>query len=185
MTVLEFPVYLQNMLDSNNPSESSLQELVDLDNTLLETLEENRKKMSKQLEQEQIQRDLDEENAKIAAAEAAEAETAQKEIKIKQDQVIAQQQKEQQQQQQSQQQPQSVPTPSLGNFIAHILQSRIKIDKIQMFKFAAILTSRHKFNIAQKVWPDEILKRAGSSEGLKIRRCQYILVDIICPPWLK
>ena len=115
MTVLEFPVYLQNMLDSNNPSESSLQELVDLDNTLLETLEENRKKMSKQLEQEQIQRDLDEENAKIAAAEA---ETAQKEIKIKQDQIIAQQQKEQQQQQQqSQQQSQSVPTPSLGTLM--------------------------------------------------------------------
>ena len=119
MTVLEFPVYLQNMLDSNNPTESSLQELVDLDNTLLETLEENRKKMSKQLEQEQIQRDLDEENAKIAAAEA-EAETAQKEIKIKQDQIIAQQQKEQQQQSQ-QQQAQSVPTPSLGNFIGHFL----------------------------------------------------------------
>ena len=149
MTVLEFPVYLQNMLDSNNPSESSLQELVDLDNTLLQTLEENRKKMSKQLEQEQIQRDLDEENAKIAAAEA-EAETAQKEIKIKQDQIIAQQQKEQQQQQQqSQQQPQSVPTQSLGNFIGHFLQSRIKIDQIQMFKLAAIL--RHKFNIAEKV----------------------------------
>ena len=150
MTVLEFPVYLQNMLDSNNPSESSLQELVDLDNTLLQTLEENRKKMSKQLEQEQIQRDLDEENAKIAAAEAAEAETAQKEIKIKQDQIIAQQQKEQQQQQQqSQQQPQSVPTQSLGNFIGPFLQSRIKIDQIQMFKLAAIL--RHKLNIAQKV----------------------------------
>ena len=150
MTVLEFPVYLQNMLDSNNPSESSLQELVDLDNTLLETLEENRKKMSKQLEQEQIQRDLDEENAKIAAAEAAQAETAQKEIKIKQDQIIAQQQKEQQQQQQqSQQQPQSVSTQSLGNFNGHFLQSRIKIDQIQMFKLAAIL--RHKFNIAQKV----------------------------------
>ena len=133
MTVLEFPVYLQNMLDSNNPSESSLQELVDLDNTLLQTLEENRKKMSKQLEQEQIQRDLDEENAKIAAAEAAQAETAQKEIKIKQDQIIAQQQKEQQQQQQqSQQQPQSVPTQSLGNLIGPFLQSRIKIDQIQI-----------------------------------------------------
>ena len=131
MTVLEFPVYLQNMLDSNNPSESSLQELVDLDNTLLQTLEENRKKMSKQLEQEQIQRDLDEENAKIAAAEAAQAETAQKEIKIKQDQIIAQQQKEQQQQSQ-QQQAQSVPTPSLGNFIGHFLKSRIKIDQIQI-----------------------------------------------------
>ena len=131
MTVLEFPVYLQNMLDSNNPTESSLQELVDLDNTLLETLEENRKKMSKQLEQEQIQRDLDEENAKIAAAEAAEAETAQKEMKIKQDQIIAQQQKEQQQQQQqSQQQPQSVPTPSSGNFICHFLQSQSRLGHI-------------------------------------------------------
>ena len=26
---------------------------------------------------------------------------------------------------------------------------------------------------------------AGPSEGLKIRGCQYYLVGIICPPWLR
>ena len=27
--------------------------------------------------------------------------------------------------------------------------------------------------------------KAGPSEGLKIRGCQYYLVGIICPPWLR
>ena len=76
LSVEEFPGYLESVWRSNNPTESTLQELVNLDNILLTTLAENRKKLSQQLELEK-QRKAQEEKAKSAAAVA---EAAQKEI---------------------------------------------------------------------------------------------------------
>ena len=37
----------------------------------------------------------------------------------------------------------------------------------------------------QCTFHDGNLQNTGPSEGLKIRRCQYYLVGIICPPWLR
>ena len=94
MSVEEFPGYLESVLRSNNPTESTLQELVNLENLLLKTLAENRQKLSQQLELEK-QRKAQEEKVKSAAAEA---EAAQKEIVKKQEQALQQQQQQQKEQ---------------------------------------------------------------------------------------
>merc|ERR1711935_334046 len=92
LSVEEFPGYLETVLRSNNPTESTLQELANIDNLLLTVLAENRQKLLKQLELEKQRKDQ-EEQAKIAAAAEAD-DAAQKEIVKKQEQQQALQQQQ-------------------------------------------------------------------------------------------
>ena len=64
---------------------------------------------------------------------------------------------------------------------------RLKIPQMPQKISAQNVPQAEKFKILEKssLWVSVVRDISGPSEGLKIRGCQYNLLGIICPPWLR
>ena len=62
-----------------------------------------------------------------------------------------------------------------------------KISQMPQKISAQNVPQAQKFKILEKssLWVSVVRDISGPSEGLKIRGCQYNLLGIICPPWLR